>query len=231
MDIVAARSFNYLYIYLDILWLAVYALMLLRFKRYPAVLAGLAGGVIYFAVDYGIFYALLHTRVITGADPFWFLLWLSMSYGFTNFAWIWLLLDRDGHGLEWSLMTVAGWVAIAALSQNFGAGFPQVSIQRGTTAYHGVMALILLVGYLYLIIRNLANRPGAQVNILRLLMIGIGVQFSWEAVLLLSGIRPSSLLPLIVNSLIETNLGMPYLYLIHEAVSNRIVFHSSPHSH
>jgi len=31
----------------------------------------------------------------------------------------------------------------------------------------------------------------------------------------------AGLAPLVVNSLIETNLGMPYLYLIHEAVSRR----------
>ena len=61
----------------------------------------------------------------------------------------------------------------------------------------------------------------AKVNILQLLVIGIGVQFSWEFVLLISNIRPTGVLPLIVNSLIETNLGMPYLYLIHRAVSTR----------
>ncbi|WP_304224955.1 hypothetical protein [Gracilinema caldarium] len=62
-----------------------------------------------------------------------------MSYGFTNFAWIWLLLDRDGHGVEWSL--------------------------------------------------------------------------------LISGIRPPLWQPLVINSLIETNLGMPYIYLIHKQVT------------
>lgn len=231
MDIIAARSLNYLYIYLDIIWLIVYALILLWNRRYVAIAAGLAGGVIYFAVDYGIFYLALHTRVITGADPFWFLLWLSMSYGFTNFAWIWLLLDRDGHGFEWSLMTVAGWMAVAMLSQNFGSNFAAITIQRGTTVYHGIMALILLTGYLYLIAINLKSAPESRVNLVKLLLIGIGVQFSWEAVLVLSGIRPAGIMPLIVNSLIETNMGMPYLYLIHKAVSRRMGdIHSPPQS-
>jgi hypothetical protein len=39
---------------------------------------------------------------------------------------------------------------------------------------------------------------------------------------LISGIRPAALMPLLVNSLIETNLGMPYIYLIYEAVSRCI---------
>ncbi len=221
MEITAARTFNTLYIYLDIVWLIIFASILIWRQRYLAVIVGLIGGIIYFAVDYGIFYLLLNTRAINGADPFWFLLWLSMSYGFTNFAWIWLLLNRDGKAVEWSLIPIMGWVATAALSQNFGTNFPVISIYRGTVSYHGIMAVILVAGYLYLIIYNLRAQPADRVNIIRLLAIGIGVQFSWEFVLLLSGIRPAGIMPLIVNSLIETNLGMPYLYLIHKTVSSR----------
>jgi len=222
MDMTVARTLNALYIYLDIAWLAIFALILVWRRRYLAIIVGLIGGLIYFAVDYGIFLLILNTRVISGADPFWFLLWLSMSYGFTNFAWIWLLLDRDGKAVEWSLIPILGWVAVAELSQNFGADFSVISIYRCTASYHGIMSIILVAGYLYLIIRNLRAEPKDKVNILILLAIGIGVQFSWEFVLLISGIRPDGFMPLIVNSLIETNLGMPYLYLIHRAVSCRL---------
>jgi len=222
LEIVAARTLNTLYIYLDIIWLLAYAAILLYNKRYLAIIVGLFGGLIYFAVDYGIFYLALNTRAIIGADPFWFLLWLSMSYGFTNIAWIWLLLDKDGKAVEWSTLTIAGWVAVAFLSQNFGSTFPIISIQRGTTSYHGIMALVLLAGYTYLILNNLKGKPSEKANILQLLAIGIGVQFSWEFILLISNIRPIGVLPLVVNSLIETNLGMPYLYLIHRAIVKRV---------
>lgn len=221
MEVIAAREFNSLYIYLDIAWLVVFSLVLVYTRRYMALLAGLAGCIIYFAVDYGIFYVALNTRVVIGSDPFWFLLWLSASYGLTNFAWIWLLLDRDGRAVEWSLLIVMGWVMVALLSQNFGTGFPAISIHRGTGSYHGVMTVILFAGYLYLIVRNLKAGTGEKVNLLRLLAIGIGVQLGWEAVLLVTGIRPVGILPLIVNSLIETNLGIPYLYLIHLALTRR----------
>jgi hypothetical protein len=219
MEVVAARTFNALYIYLDVAWLVIFGAILLWQKKRTAFVAGLIGGLVYFAVDYGIFYRLLGTRVVCGADPVWFLLWLSLSYGFTNIAWIWLLLDRDGHEVEWSLLVILGWVTVALLSQSFGASFAAISIQRGTGAYHGVMAFILAAGYGYLIVRNLRTEAGPRVNLLWLLAIGIGVQLSWEFVLLISGIRPAALAPLAVNSMIETNLGLPYLYLIHEAVS------------
>jgi hypothetical protein len=221
MEVIAARTLNLLYVYLDVVWLIVIAGVLFSTRRYLALLVGLAGGLIYFAVDYGIFYLALGTRTVTGADTLWFLLWLSISYGFTNFAWIWLLLNRDGKAAEWSILIIVGWLATAFASQSYGGGFAVVSLQRGTASYHGAMALILAAGYLLLIWRNLRAPAGREVNLLWLAAIGIGVQFSWEFVLLISGIRPAGVVPLVVNSLIETNLGLPYLYLIHRAVTWR----------
>jgi hypothetical protein len=217
MDFTVARTFSSLYIILDITWLLVFGGVLLYFKKHLAVIVGFLAGLLYFLVDYGIFYKLLGTRQVSGANPFWFLLWLGMSYGFTNFAWIWLLLDSEIHSVEWSLIPILGWVTIGQLSHNFGAGFPEITISRGTGAYHGIMALILCVGYLVVIFNNLKGKE--KVNILRLMAIGICVQFAWETALLISGIRPPQWQPILVNSLIETNLGMPYIYYIHKHVT------------
>ena len=67
-----------------------------------------------------------------------------------------------------------------------------------------------------------------RINIAWLLAIGILVQFGWEAGLLIGGIRSAHTIPigeklrtLTVNSLLETNLGMPYIYLIFTAVTSR----------
>jgi hypothetical protein len=219
MDFTVARTFRSLYIVLDIVWLLVLAALLLYLKKRMAVVVGLLAGILYFLVDYGIFFQFLGTREIEGADPLWFLLWLSVSYGFTNFAWIWLLFDRDGHAVEWSLLPILGWVTVGQLSQNFGAGFPEITISRGTGGYHGVMTLILCFGYLVVVVRKLTGRERA--NILWMMAIGIGVQFAWEASLLLSGIRPSLWRPILINSLIETNLGIPYAYYIHKYLARR----------
>lgn len=221
MDVVVSRMFNSLYIYLDIVFLVLFCLLLAWRKRYQALIAGGIGAVVYFIVDYGIFYRVMGTRQVTGANPLWFLLWLSISYGLTNFAWIWLLFDREWHKVEWSVLIIAGWVAVALLSQAYGDGFAHITISRGTERYHGIMAVVLFAGYLWLIIRNFRLPREDRANLLKLLAIGIGVQFSWEAVLLLTGIRPAGFLPLIVDSLIETNLGIPYLYLIHRAINFR----------
>lgn len=103
-EIIAQRVFNPLYIYLDIVFLVFFMGMLIYRKKYLTAAFALAGGVLYMIVDYGIFHLLLHTRSIEGGDLFWVLLWMSMSYGITNFAWIWLWFSRDKHLFEWSLL-------------------------------------------------------------------------------------------------------------------------------
>lgn len=221
MELVA-RSFNTLYIFLDFAWLLFFCGTLLLLKRRMALLAGLAGGIIYFLVDYGIFFLLLKTRTVTGADPALFLLWLSFSYGITNFAWIWLMLDRDKLAVEWTAIIMGAWLAIGFLSQNFGSTFPHVGSSRGTGSYHGVMALVLFAGYFILAFRNIRytqTGKGNKADILYLLAIGIGIQFMWEFALLITGIRPTGIKVLIENALIETNLGIPWLYLIHKGLN------------
>lgn len=65
------------------------------------------------------------------------------------------------------------------------------------------------------------KKKNERVNIPWLLIIGILVQAGWEVGLYLGGIRSANLgvtgmdvnalSPMIINSLLETNLGMPYI--------------------
>lgn len=228
MDLIARRQFVPAYIALDTVFLLVLAGLLLWKKRRMAALVGGIMGVVYFIVDYGVFHLICHSRSIEGGSLFWTLLWMSMSYGFTNFAWIWLALDKDEYLIEWSLLILCWWFCCPMLAQLIGFGQTPIVIQRTTGAYHGWMAVILFVGYLLAVVRNLRESDRkCRIDLLRLLAIGIAAQFAWEAALLLGGIRSAGLdfaeklRPLIVNSLLETNLGMPYVYLIFVALTRR----------
>lgn len=228
MELIARRQFVPAYIALDTVFLLVLAGLLLWKKRRMAALVGGIMGVVYFIVDYGVFHLICHSRSIEGGSLFWTLLWMSMSYGFTNFAWIWLALDKDEYLIEWSLLILCWWFCCPMLAQLIGFGQMSIVIQRTTGAYHGWMAAILFVGYLLAVVRNLGESDRkCRIDLLRLLAIGIAAQFAWEAALLLGGIRSAGLdfaeklRPLIVNSLLETNLGMPYVYLIFVALTRR----------
>ena len=231
LEIITRREFSPFYIGLDIIFLIVLATLLLWKKKYMTVVVGLLAGLLYMAVDYGIFHLVCGTRQISeGHSLFWVLLWMSMSYGFTNFVWIWLWIAKDKRLFEWSLLILLWWFVCPLLVQTFApAEVPPIVIERTTGAYHGYMALLLFIGYLGLIVYNLyQNEKERRVNLPWLLAIGVLVQFGWEAGLLIGGIRSAGfatltekLRPLLVNSLLETNLGMPYIYLIFLAYSRR----------
>lgn len=220
-EVIPSRTLNYLYIWLDIAFLVGFMALLVWRKKHLTALFALFGGVLYFIVDYGIFYLALGTRQVNGANPAAFLLWLSMSYGITNFAWICLFLAHDKRLVEWSVLIIMWWITCPLLAQNFGGPMGEISISRGTNSYHGVMALIMFVGYAFVIALNLRNPAEKRINILWLILAGVFVQFAWEFCLLVTGIRATGLMPLIVDSLIETNLGLPYLYFIYKALNNK----------
>lgn len=229
-EIIARRQFAPLYIWLDLAFLAVYLFLLLWKKKYMTVLVGAVMGLVYMLVDYGIFHLVCRSRTISeGYSLFWVLLWMSISYGFTNFTWIWLWISRDSHLFEWSLLILSWWFCCPLLTRTFAGDAPRITIQRTTGAYHGYMAAILFLGYLALIVYNLYQKDRSKrVQIPWLLAIGILVQLGWEAGLLLGGIRSAGfatfgekLRPLLINSLLETNLGMPYVYAIYIALSCR----------
>ena len=224
-EIIARRTFTSSYIVLDSLFLIIFLALLLWRRKRIAAAVGIVMGFVYFIVDYGIFHLLLGTRSISGGGMFSVLLWMSISYGFTNFVWIWLWLERDENLFSWSLLILLWWFCCPLLS-SFVPG-SEITIQRTTGSYHQTMALILFIGYLAAIIWNLNEKKEYRIPIPWLLSIGILVQAGWEISLLIGGIRSlglsfaASMRTLVVNSLLETNLGLPYSYFIFIAITSR----------
>ncbi len=229
-EIVAQRVFNPLYIYLDIVFLVFFCGLLIFNKKYLTLLFALAGGVLYMIVDYGIFHLLLGTRSIEGGDMFWVLLWMSMSYGITNFAWIWLWMSKDKRLFEWSLLICIWCVSAPLIAAAFGANLDPIKIQRTTGAYHGYMAIIMFTTYAAAIVYNLFQKNKKKhFPLLWLLIIGVLVQFAWEFSLLIGGIRSAEIvdmsqkiMTLIVNSLLETNLGAVSTFCVFVLITQRV---------
>ncbi|NCU33663.1 MAG: hypothetical protein EOM23_12195, partial [Candidatus Moranbacteria bacterium] len=134
-EVIPGRNLNPTYIYFDIVFLILFLGLLAYRKRYLTILFAISGGILYFLVDYGFFYLILGTRVIEGASYFWFLLWLSMSYGITNFAWIWLWIRKDQYLVQWSFIILIWWFICPFLAKLFGGEFGAISIYRGTSGY------------------------------------------------------------------------------------------------
>lgn len=219
-DIVPTRSFSYLYILLDSFFIFFFIAVLFLKKRYMTMSFALFGGVLYFIVDFFGFYLLAGSRevvidqVLQGPGmTALVLLWMSLSYGITNFAYIWILLRKDKEMYPLVFLLLVWWFMAPILLASSPAA---ITTRRTTGEYHWIMAALLLVGYIGLVIHALFSKQKSY-SILRLFLIGVSVQFFWEAALLVGGIRPfteTALLTLVVDSLLETNLGMPYIWLI-----------------
>lgn len=225
-EIIARRVFNPTYIILDTIFLVFFLALLLIRKRFATVLFSLFGGILYMIVDFGIFHLALHTRSIEGGSMFWVLLWMSMSYGITNFALIWTWLKKDEHTVEYTAAIWIWWICCPIISKM--GGEPTITIQRTTGAYHGFMAVIMAVSYFALIVYNVLQKDkDKRFKIAWLFVLGVLVQLGWETGLLIGGIRSEGLEPLqklmtlVTNSLVETNLGLPALYCIFLLYSSR----------
>ena len=99
---------------LDSVFIVAFLAALIARKRFMTALFAVFGGVLYMIVDYGIFHLALHTRSIENGDLFWVLLWMSMSYGITNFALIWIWLGKDEHYKEYT-----SWLSASCLLRDF----------------------------------------------------------------------------------------------------------------
>lgn len=222
-EVVPSRDLNRNYIIFDVLFLVTFSVVLLITKRRLTFIFSIIGGIVYFLVDWGIFYKALSTRVVKGANPAAFLFWLSMSYGMTNFAWIWLLLrrEKEKRKLELSFIIIVAWISIPLITDITGKKI-DIQISRGTSKYHGVMAILLFIGYMIVIVHNMIREDKYRISIPWLMFTGILVQFAWEAILLIYGIRKSGYGPLIVDSLLETNLGVPFIFFIQKFVLSYI---------
>lgn len=226
-EIVAQRVFSPLYIILDSLFVLFFLAVLIIRKRYMTVLFALCGGVLYMIVDYGIFHLALHTRSIEGGNMFWVLLWMSMSYGITNFGLIWIWLRKDEHFIEYTAAVWIWWICCPLIADMGGGG--QIKIQRTTGAYHGFMAVFMAVSYFALIVYNLFQKDAdKRFKIVWLFVLGVLAQLGWEVGLLIGGIRSAEFEPfqkfitLVTNSLVETNLGLPAIYCIFLLVTSRV---------
>lgn len=221
LEITSTRNFNLLYIILDSVFVLIFLGLLMYKKRYQTILFSIFGGVLYLLVDFFYFYLFSKTRTIyingneaNILNTFLVLLWMSLSYGITNFAFIWICLNKDKY-IKYYLFLIIMWWLIAPSISSLG-GEATITTTRTTGAYHGLMGIILVFSYLILII-ILLKKDKPFVDILKLCLIGFSVQFCWEFALLINGIRPfneMSIFTLIINSCLETNLGMPLIYLI-----------------
>jgi len=213
MGIIGSRTLSNLFIYLNFLWIILFLVILVMKKRYLAIIAGVVGSILL----YILFSSGLRIRVSTSMNLFL----VSLGYGFSIFSWLWLLLDRDGRDVEWSIISIMGLFIVCYLSYGSAKLGIISTIEKSLTSLYGWMAFLMVVGYLYLAIRNMSSAAQEKLDLLRLLTIGFIIQFSREVVFLFTNVRNLSFEVLLFNSIIKTNSILPFVYLLHRFISRR----------
>lgn len=241
------RNFSLAYIVLDAIFVCFFVFLLFFRKKRVTAYWALFGGVLYFLVDFLLFYLASGSReifsyvlsspeettLLGAGGTAGILFWMSMSYGILDFAFIWLWLSNDEHRIEYSLLIIVWWISCPLMADFINNLTPEglaFMTTRGTGKYHGIMGLILVVGYVLGIVYNLlVKEKEKRVPLVRIFIIGFMAQFLWEAALLIFGIRSQNyggdsfrqIMTLLQDSLVETNLGMPYIFFIHRFVMSR----------
>lgn len=213
MGVIGSKTLSNLFIYLNFIWIILFVVILVMKKRYLALIVGMVGGILL----YILFYSGLRIRVSTSMN----ILLVSLGYGFSIFSWLWLLLDKDGRDVEWSIISIMGLFIVCYLSYGSAKLGIVSAIEKNLTSLYGWMALMMVVGYLYLSIRNMSGSAQERVDILNLLTMGFIIQFSRELIFLFTNIRRLGVEALMFNSIIKINSILPFIYLLHRFIIRR----------
>ncbi|MEK6833772.1 MAG: hypothetical protein AABX17_03575 [Nanoarchaeota archaeon] len=212
------RTFGADYILFDIIFLIIFLFLLIKFNKKISIFAFFIGGLgINLLVDWGIW---LHTGIREIAlplnwDVFLFFLWFSLSYG-VEYAYIFIMFQKKSDKLGWTALVFGGWLAIAFLSQFISINDSSIMTLRHMSSLRFIEIGILIIGYGLLFLLKYDWK-----KISYLFLIGFLIHFMMEFSLLISGIRPGSLLILIENSLIEFNMGIPFFYMFYDKYLKR----------
>jgi len=221
-EAVVARTIGIDFIYLDLLFITIWVSFLIKRKYWTPIKWGLLGWIIYIFVDYVYWYLITQTRHYTGPlDPFLFFLWFCVSPGFVQFSYVIVMFEKRNKRelIFWTLLFFIGWTLLSVGSQILPINDTLIEVYRDMNVENQRFNEVLMVLINIVIAAALYYKKKLRLeDILFLFLVGTLVEFGLEFTLSVSGIRQEqggwSLITMIVNTLIEFNLGIILMYLL-----------------
>ena len=221
-EAVVARTIGIDFIYLDLLFITIWVSFLIKRKYWTPIKWGLLGWIIYIFVDYVYWYLITQTRHYTGPlDPFLFFLWFCVSPGFVQFSYVIVMFEKRNKRelIFWTLLFFIGWTLVSVGSQILPINDTLIEVYRDMNVENQRFNEVLMVLINIVIAAALYYKKKLRLeDILFLFLVGTLVEFGLEFTLSVSGIRQEqggwSLITMIVNTLIEFNLGIILMYLL-----------------
>lgn len=221
-DVVVARSFGLDYIYLDIIFLIIWIFYLVRKKYWIPIAWGVLGWFVYIFTDYILWYMVTHTRQYIGPlDPFIFFIWFCFSPGFVQFSYVILMFEKRNRKdlIFFTLLFYFGWIIVSSGSRLLPIDDTVIRVYRDMNIDNQRFNMTIMVFInIFIAVFLYIKKKVRLEDVLYLFLVGTLVEFALELTLAVSGIRQEqgtwNLGLMILNTLIEFNLGIVLMYLL-----------------
>lgn len=212
-----ARKFEFDYILFDALFLVIWVALLIGQKRFGPLKAGLVCAAIVYVID-GVIWTASGVREYGIPAP-WIKypvdFMMDVSYGIIAFSWVWIAFERESARdvVFWTILLFAGWLLIPFASRWISLVDDPITTVRHMSSRVWVHISVVIGGYLALIALGYDLK-----TLLYVFWVGCMLAFMMEFALLVSGIRSTNIALLVYETLILTNQGIPYLYVIRDRI-------------
>jgi len=222
VDSIVTRTLGVDFIYFDLIFLSIWIYFLIKKKYWIPILWGMLGWIAYLIADYYIWYTIMESRTYEGPiNNHIFFLWFCFSAGFVQFSYVALMFEkRNWKELWlWTLLFYLGWILVGVSSQLIPLDDRIIRISRNMNAdrQRWTFTLMTLGNIVLAAILYIFKKLRIE-DVIYLFIVGILVEFCLELSLSVSGIRLEqgtwSLELMIVNTLIEFNMGIVLMYLL-----------------
>lgn len=229
MTNIVTRTFGLDFIYFDLVFIALWTILMIHRKYYAPMFWGLVGWIIYIMVDYILWYRVMGSRHYTGPlNPLVFFAWFCFSPGFVQVSYVTIMFEKRSvkEIVSWTLLLYCGWTMVGILSQQLHMDDTVIRISRdmGIGSQRWIMGGLAVLNFLIGVILVMMKRLSWQ-NMFYLFLVGTLVEFALEVSLLASGIRLEqghwSLGMMVVNGLIEFNCGIVITWLLWKYLTPR----------
>ncbi len=230
-----SRIFQYDYIYIDAIFLAIWIFILLKNKKYSALIFGAVISPIIYYIDAHIWWngfsatgTFMREYWIGGMavpHPLGTYFWqkfgadfmMTISYALFTFPWLWIMFE----GLrskawkqmaKYTLIFFGFWILIPLLSILLPTNNVMVETVRHTSSNIWLINLLIGYGLLFLVYRRELATVG------KVSLIGMLGALIMEVPLFVFSIRPTGIGFILLEAVFLLNQGVPYLFLVWDKV-------------
>jgi len=209
------RVFDLDYLIFDLLLCFLFVSILFQQKKVVPFTVGLLCGLLFLIID-GIIWWNTGVREIYPAHMKIAVdFMMDFSYGLLAFSWVMIMFEKNNTKeiVLWSVLLYGGWLVIASLSQILPLNDTEIITIRHMKHLRIVEISTVIIGYLLLVFLRYDYK-----TIIFIFWVGTMLSFMMESYLLFTGIRTNGFELLIYDSLILTNQGIPYLFVIFDKI-------------